>query len=566
MGNYTVLESVTSRTKGASSQFFQQGLEHAFGFNQDEAQNSFFCCLEADPTNSLCAWGLTYAYGPFLNKPNCGEEDLQLANYYAKQAVELLDDTYTAEEVALISSAPVRFPTDDINFNQTEAYEAYRNYMADVHDKFPNDVDLATFYAESEMTLSSSAGLDFYVDSKEMTHSDPTQSSIDAMKALEFVMSKVDQPLALHLYIHITEPLSPGSDAAKGELSADKLARLNYTGSGHMEHMPGHLYLRVGRYNDVIKNNVLATNADDLYDANKHIAYGPAHNVYFLAVAAALDGQLPVALEYSEKMRDIYLSGHYDDGPGDEEGWNAYLIFLLRFGKFDEILNDAYAIAIPEIFELPDVNYAILLGHFARGVSFYKQGSVDDAQKCLEQVNTLMASDELALKYLARSKVASYTLSALVYDDVEYWRLAADEQNSWGYNSPPHWALSSNTCYGSKLLSTNNPVSALAAFETDLAEYPINPWALYGRYQAMNALPDTFSAEEISEALNNANKAWERSEESLMTPCWLLFSPETSELPKLSCGCGLCCSDNSCGADSGCDCTCTCPNCSGKCC
>ena len=280
----------------------------------------------------MCAWGLSYAYGPFLNKPNCEEEDLAAAYYYSNLAVKLLDNdlSYTEEETALVLSSAVRFPTDDIKANQTEAYRAFRDYMREVMENFPNDVDLATFYAESEMDLSSSAGLDYYVDSKEMTHGAASQSSQDAMNALEFVMSKVDQPLALHLYIHITEPLSPGADAAKGELSADKLAKLNYTGSGHMEHMPGHLFLRVGRYSDVVKNNILATNADDLYDANKHVPYGPAHNVYFLAVAAALDGQASVALEFGKKMRDIYLSGHLDDGPGDEEGWNSYLMFLLR--------------------------------------------------------------------------------------------------------------------------------------------------------------------------------------------------------------------------------------------
>jgi len=522
MGNYTVLKDATSRTNAASVSFFQQGLEHQFGFNQIESQNSFYCCLDSDPSDAMCAWGLSYSYGPFLNKPNCEERDLAAANYYSNLAMKLLDDTYTEEEIALVTSSAVRFPTDDINANQTEAYGAYRDFMRDVHEKFPEDVDLATFYAESEMDFSSSAGLDYYVDSKEMTHGAASQSTKDAMEALEFVMSVVDQPLALHLYIHITEPLSPGADASKGELSADKLAKLNYTGSGHMEHMPGHLFLRVGRYNDVVKNNILATNADDLYDASKHIPYGPAHNVYFLAVAAALDGQLPVALEFGEKMRDIYLTGHFDDGPGDEEGWNAYLMFLLRFGKWAEVLSDEFAVDIPEMFELPDVNYAVLLGNFARGVAHFKLGDVDDALSCLEEVNTLMASGDLASKYLARSKVASYTLSALVYDDAEFWRLAADEQNSWGYNSPPHWALSSNSCYGSALLSGGDPASALEAFDTDLAEYPINPWGLFGRYQAMLAQPDVFGKEELAEARDQATEAWERSEEPLVTPCWLL--------------------------------------------
>ena len=52
-------------------------------------------------------------------------------------------------------------------------------------------------------------------------------------------------PLALHLYIHLTEAGEPGTDGAGiGEAAADLLATLNISMSGHLEHMPGHLYLR----------------------------------------------------------------------------------------------------------------------------------------------------------------------------------------------------------------------------------------------------------------------------------------------------------------------------------
>lgn len=49
-------------------------------------------------------------------------------------------------------------------------------------------------------------------------------------------------PLALHLYIHLTEPAVPGRGgpgAGWGESAADLIATLNLTGSGHLEHMPG---------------------------------------------------------------------------------------------------------------------------------------------------------------------------------------------------------------------------------------------------------------------------------------------------------------------------------------
>ena len=60
--------------------------------------------------------------------------------------------------------------------------------------------------------------------------------------------------------------------------SADRLLSLNVTGSGHLEHMPGHLYLRVGRYADAALANVRARTADVFYTRNELQPYGPCHN------------------------------------------------------------------------------------------------------------------------------------------------------------------------------------------------------------------------------------------------------------------------------------------------
>jgi hypothetical protein len=88
-------------------------------------------------------------------------------------------------------------------------------------------------------------------------------------------------PLALHLYIHLTEAGVPGhggKGAGLGEAAADAMRALNVTGSGHLEHMPGHLYLRVGRYYDAAIANVRARAADVFYTEQHLQPYGPCHN------------------------------------------------------------------------------------------------------------------------------------------------------------------------------------------------------------------------------------------------------------------------------------------------
>jgi hypothetical protein len=72
-----------------------------------------------------------------------------------------------------------------------------------------------------------------------------------------------DHPLALHLYIHALEA---SSNAAKAELAADRLANL-VPGSGHLVHMPSHIYFRVGRYKDSALANIRAAEVDEAYIA-----------------------------------------------------------------------------------------------------------------------------------------------------------------------------------------------------------------------------------------------------------------------------------------------------------
>ena len=93
-------------------------------------------------------------------------------------------------------------------------------------------------------------------------------------------------PLALHLWVHLTEPAQPGRGgpgAGEGERAADLLSALDIAESGHLEHMPGHLYLRIGRFADAVVANERAHAADALYLKTGLSPYGPCHNLYFVS-------------------------------------------------------------------------------------------------------------------------------------------------------------------------------------------------------------------------------------------------------------------------------------------
>ena len=82
----------------------------------------------------------------------------------------------------------------------------------------------------------------------------------DAVRLAETVYARnPDHPQAAHLYIHLMEN---GPDPKRAEAAADKLASPLAAGSGHLVHMPAHIYYRLGRWKDSIRVNIAAARAD----------------------------------------------------------------------------------------------------------------------------------------------------------------------------------------------------------------------------------------------------------------------------------------------------------------
>ena len=166
--------------------------------------------------------------------------------------------------------------------------------------------------------------------------------------------------------------------------------------------------------------------------------------------AAALDGQSKWSVEYSGIIRDIFRGGDRDDSPGVEDGWNTLLTIYLRFGMWEEVVKDEYW-RVPNEFGLKEGNYGDFLGAYCRGHAYWQLGEADKAEEMLAEMMDMTLDD----KFVARGKVASLSLRARLAGGEEGLGLlqeAADEQNSWEYNSPPHFIQPVNQCVGAYLL------------------------------------------------------------------------------------------------------------------
>ena len=133
---------------------------------------------------------------------------------------------------------------------------AWADALADMAGAYPGDMTVASVYAEA---LMNTMPWDYWGPSGEAKPD--TQAVIESLERV--MAAEPEHPLALHLYIHALEA---SSNAQKAEAAADTLANL-VPGSGHLVHMPSHIYFRVGRYQDAALANIRAADIDEAYIA-----------------------------------------------------------------------------------------------------------------------------------------------------------------------------------------------------------------------------------------------------------------------------------------------------------
>ena len=113
-----------------------------------------------------------------------------------------------------------------------------------------------------------------------------------------------DHPGANHFYIHAVEA---SQDPDRAVTAADTLRKL-VPGSGHLVHMPSHIYIRVGRYADAVDSNADAVVADRAYfkEAPEPEMYAIyyAHNLHFLSYAAMMSGRFKDAMQAARDLEN----------------------------------------------------------------------------------------------------------------------------------------------------------------------------------------------------------------------------------------------------------------------
>ncbi len=484
MGTYS--RKITTASEHAN-RYFNQGMVLAFGFNHAESIRSFRAAQRLDPGCAMCFWGEALATGPNINVTSKGKAVMSEADrksaFAAINRALALKDTATPAEQALIEAQAKRY-----NGDPATAREPLDLAYADAMDAFvaayPEDDDAAAIYAEA---LMNTMPWDYW--SADGTAKPETEKVI---ATLERIIARSPQhPLALHLYIHAVEASSrPG----RAEDEADALANL-VPGSGHLVHMPAHIYWRVGRYDDAAKANVRAASVDEEYIAACNAqGFYPAlyypHNIHFLWAATSMSGQSQMALQSARKVAANVRLEQIEQFPTVEFFKTIPLQTLAQFGKWPDIMTEP---APPE-----HLDYSNAIWRYARGLAMANMGDINGAQA--ERAKLAAVKDSVQIRFLDS---ADYPASVLlnIADDLlqgeialksgdpdlaaSHFERAVEKQDSLPYMEPPFWYYPTRQSLGQALLEAGRFAEAEAVYRKDLEDYPRNGWSMSGLAAAL---------------------------------------------------------------------------------
>jgi len=480
--NLGVLHYPIATSEPLAQRYFDQGLRLYYAFNHQEAIRAFTEGARLDPACAMCYWGIALAYGPNINAPMDAASG-RLAYAAIQQAVDHANRVSMREQ-ALIRALAMRYAAEP-PAGRADLDAAYARAMADVVQRFADDPEAKTLYAESLMDLSP---WDYWTaDGK------PKPNTTTILSLLEQVLgTDPDHPGANHLYIHAVEAVQP----ERAVKAAERLAGL-MPGAGHLVHMPGHIYIRVGRYEDAIEANEHAVHADETYIRDQGPAAGIyvlgyyPHNYDFLAFAASMIGREQQALAAAEKMAALVPEKLLPE-PGMaflQHHQTRSLQMLVRFNRWDELLSA----------EAPEegVPLARAIWLYAHGRALAARGHLKAAEATLAQLRATARDPHVmplrlefntagAVLGIATEVLAGHIAAAKgdLSGGIDHLWDAVRREDALVYGEPPEWTVPVREELGVLLLKAGRSDEAEQVFREDLKRFPKNLWSQQGLDEA----------------------------------------------------------------------------------
>jgi len=509
--------------------WFDQGLNDLHDFWDYEADRAFEQSVRVDPNCAMCFWGLARAaQGAYARVAL--DSAVHLKKHATKQEQLYIEAAVEGQKESDSSSKPK--PGKD-----SKSTKIWRKAV----ENDPADLQAKIYLAESLMEGYDDAG-------------QPKPGTQQGIAILEEVLKTApNDSAANHYWIHAMEPsLHPERAIPSAELLASLAPA-----SGHMVHMPGHIFYRVGDYAHAERWFADSTTVDEAYMRDQHVAvdddWNYVHNLMYGIANLMEEGKLQQATALSAKLataRGELDRTLYPWTPRDSmTRINKLLPVTLRVGDWKGV-QTLLTMAGPDT-KLE--NLAFLSGElkqFATGMFAVQNGDLTAAQTASTALDAELKRKQGALKaapkptktppstampvmatvmpdampepLVASLSIMSLELRASILaaqkklpDAKALFADAAKKEKALGYREPPTYIRPVGETEGLALLGAGDATGAHDAYAAALAERPNSGFALYGLARS-------------SEAANKTETA--RAEYAKFLEAWRDSDPSTPEL------------------------------------
>lgn len=524
LGTY---ERSVSTDSTEAQQWFNRGLVWTYGYHHEEAVECFAKALEHDPDLAMAYWGIAYAVGPNYNR--------QWGDFDAEEKADCLDRAHRAVEAAsalassaepveqaLIEALTVRYPTDPSVEDFGPWNDAYSDAMREVHRAHPDDLDVRALFAEAMMNRTPWQLWD-------LATGRPAEGAdtLEATGVLETAFTDLahlganTHPGLLHMYIHLVE-MSPHPE--KALKAGDALADLA-PDAGHLQHMPTHIDVLCGHYQDVVARNDRAIEADRKYlereGAENFYTVYRCHNYHFKIYGAMFLGQLQPAIEAAEELAETLT----EEVVRPLADWlEAFIAMkqhvLIRFGRWDEIKTQE----LPTDRELYCVTAALML--YAKTVAYAATGDIPGALVSRDEFRIAKSAVPESRMLFNNTCVDILSIAEemlegeLSYRQGDYdvafahLRRSVELDDSLPYDEPWGWMQPTRHALGALLLEQGRFDEAEAVYRADLglddtlsraSQHPDNVWSLHGLHECLMMRGEVGEARMVKQRLDLAN-------------------------------------------------------------
>ncbi|SRX73687.1 tetratricopeptide repeat protein [Aequorivita antarctica] len=462
-----------------AQKYFSQGVSQLHCFWDFEAYRSFKEAIRIDSTAVMPYWGILHTI-LFIDN-----EEFDAEKEKATEKLKALSET--AEGYEAIYSKGI------LDFVETENPEGYLKQLENIVHQYPDDVDAKLFLALFNMS-----GYD--------EHMDPKKGTIYSEYLLrDLLISNPENHGVHHYWIHQMENCCPEEAIA----SADKLAALAPE-SGHIVHMPGHIYYKLGDYKKAHDQFIMAMKVDSTYMADQNIKeidnWNYIHNLNYLLANCAQDGRYKEGLYYAKKLEKMVAVADRVDmhrGAYFYQGIITPPIMEMRFGFWDKAVEKFEAITDKDtLYGRAAMDYKTALTLFSSGMQALAKNDVSTAKIKLDQLdalfwrNSILEEDkeklnEFQLKTLRVTSVELEGNILVAENDYEKGiptlEKAVKMEKDLGYSEPPYYPRPTLLSLAAAYIKKGEFEKAESCYEKILDKHPNSAIAYWGQMKLYKA-------------------------------------------------------------------------------